>query len=129
MTAFQLPADVPCLCRDQDKKDAMTGHALFCPQHKALMAELYKPQPKDVIMENEAPAAAPPVPVSRMWSVLDSDGTVNHYFAPNCNVDERGVLAIGAPGCILAVYASGHWRSIINLDARGEDGVARVKVE
>lgn len=126
MPEFALPADILCLCRDRDKKDAVTGHALFCPQHKALMAELFKPQPKDVIMDNQAPP--PAVPPALNWRVTDQDANVYLFYAPHCNVNENGVLAVGGPGEVLAIFAPGQWSIIENLDAI-VDGVARVKAE
>lgn len=138
MTAFQLPIDVLCLCRDQDKKDAVTGHALFCPQHKALMAELFKPQPKDVIMDNPTPPTALPsinwrVHLPSAFKSLSPNVNEVHtefldFYAPHCNVNENGVLAVGGPGEVLAILAPGSWSRIENLDAI-VDGVARVRAE
>lgn len=128
MPDFQLPTDVLCLCRDRDTKDAVTGHALFCPQHKALIAELYKPQPRDVIMDGnqpQAPAAALP---SINWRVITTH-SVRQFYAPHCNVNENGVLAVGGPGEVLAIFAAGEWSAIENMDAIGADGVARVRAE
>lgn len=124
MTNFQLPVDTPCTCQRGDKMDAVTGHALNCPTHAALMVELFKPNPKDVIMDNQPKQL--PAPPNVHWRVIDADGNEFLYYAPHCNADAQGLLAVGGPGEVLAIFAPGSWSRIENLDAV-TDGVARVR--
>lgn len=129
MTTFRLPVDTPCTCARGDVLDAVTGHANACPTHAALMAELFKPQPKDVIMENQQKQydqVTPAAPPNVNWRVIDRDGNEFLYYAPHCNADAQGLLAVGGPGVVLAIFAPGEWSRIENLDAMGADGVARV---
>ena len=58
------------------------------------------------------------------WRVIDADGNDFLYYAPHCNADAQGILAIGGPGMVLAIFGPGEWSRIENLDAV-TDGVAR----
>lgn len=122
---FQLPTDTPCTCQPLSKKDAVTGHALSCPTHAALMVELFRPMPKDKIVENHTPV--PTALPNVHWRVVDADGNTWEYICPHCNADAQGLLAVGGPGEVLAIFAPGSWSRIENMDAKGVDGVARVR--
>lgn len=134
MPEFRLPVDTSCTCARSDVLDAVTGHAMTCPTHAALMAELFKPQPKDVIMDRDPKKQydrpePPPTPPSVHWQVVDRDGHTFEYICPHCNADAQGLLAVGGPGVVLAIFGPGEWSRIENLDAKGADGVARVGLE
>lgn len=126
MSGFQIE-DVECTCQRGERRDAVSGHALDCPTHAHIMAELFKPMPGGRDSAPDAPPQPAETAPAIHWRVTTPQDFYFEFYAPHCNADAQGLLAIGGPGEVLAIFAPGQWSRIENMDARGEDGVSRVK--